>query len=220
MNERLSSTIRALAERWRDAGVLLPGFSMLAAGRPVKTQRLAEVVGLSEEQLIEKLRAVRSQRDMQGHIVDLFGMSLSPTPHRLASDRGQFYACCALWAHAIPRFLGTNVEVRSVDPIDGTVVEIGVSPSGVQARRGDTVMATVATASDEEIASDVCEAFCHHVRHFSDADNARSFAVRDPRRIVAEVEELDTLATEFTRAVALESKYYGLNVVSETEDPG
>lgn len=202
MDERVPSTIRELAQRWQDARDLLPGFAMLAEGRPVATQRLARETGLSEDELIEKLEAVRSERDAEGRIVDLFGMTLAPTHHRLTAATGEFYACCALWAHALPRFLDAHVDVLSTDPIDDTIVEIGVSPSGVRSRRPTTAMATVAIASDDEIAADVCDAFCRHVRHFSNPHNARSFGAGNDRRVVVDMDELDALAEKFTRIIA------------------
>ena len=97
----------------------LPGFGLLAEGKPLAIDQLAAETGVEVGRLKELLVSVRSGFDGEGRLVDLFGMTLEPTAHRLEIGSNVVFSCCALWAHAIPKLINRSVVVRSVDPVSG-----------------------------------------------------------------------------------------------------
>ena len=104
-------TLERLATRWRSAGPLLPGFALLARGRPVTVEEIAEAAGIDRGEVERSVDAARCERDPQGRLIDLYGLTLTPTIHRLAIDGKVLFSCCALWAHVIPKLVDGTVEV-------------------------------------------------------------------------------------------------------------
>jgi len=50
---RFGSTIRCLAERWSGAGLLLPGFPLLARGEPVSVGEIANAAAVDDREVGE-----------------------------------------------------------------------------------------------------------------------------------------------------------------------
>lgn len=199
--EAFEETIDLLADRWRAAGSLLPGFGLLAEGKPLAIDQLAAETGVEVGRLKELLVSVRSEFDGEGRLVDLFGMTLKPTAHRLEIGSNVVFSCCALWAHVIPKLINRSVVVRSVDPVSGELVELSISPVGIESLEPVHAMATMAVANAPDIAADVGAAFCHHVNHFVTRENAALFAAESPSRGVVTVGELHESSADFYRAI-------------------
>jgi len=199
-----SETIDLLAERWRAAGSLWPGFGMLAEGKPLPIHALAAETGVEVDRLRELLVAVRSQFDEEGRLVDLFGMTLEQTPHRLEIGSKVVFSCCALWAHVIPKLINRSIVVHSTDPVSKELVRLSISPVRVQSLEPVDAAATMAVASARDIATDVCAAFCCQVKHFVSRENAELFASESSRRRVVTVGELHELGADFYLAIRSE----------------
>jgi alkylmercury lyase len=185
-----SETIDLLAARWSAAGTLLPGFRLLAEGQPLPIVQLAAETGVEIDGLRELLVSVRSEFDEQGRLVDLFGMTLQQTPHRLEIESKVVFSCCALWAHVIPRL-----------PVSKELVHLLISPDGIESVEPVDAMATMAAANERDIAADVCAAFCCQVKHFVSRENAQLFASWSSRRSVVTVDELHELGSDFYMAI-------------------
>lgn len=196
-----TGTIDLLAERWRAAGSLLPGFGMLAEGKPLPIDQLAAETGDEVDRLTELLVSVRSQFDEQGRLVDLFGMTLDPTPHRLEIGSNVVYSCCALWAHVIPKLISRSIAVRSTDPVSDELVALSVSPVGIESLEPVGAAATMAVANARDIAADVGAAFCCHVNHFASGENAEAFAAEHDSRSVVTVDQLHDLGALLYRTI-------------------
>lgn len=169
-------TMRHLASRWNGAATLLPGFELLAEGQPLATDRLATACGLSTGRVESILDRVRCRRDEQSRLIDLYGLTLEPTPHRLTLGRTTVYSCCALWTQVIPRLLGRPVVVESIDPVNQRTVRVDVGPEGPFSIDPSDTCATVKSATREAIRNDVGAAFCFYARYFSSRENAESFS--------------------------------------------
>lgn len=201
MSGTIGETIDLLADRWAGAGSLVPGFGLLAEGKPLAIARLAEETGLEIDRLRETLVSVRSEFDEQGRLVDLFGMTLQETPHRLEIDSSVVFSCCALWAHVIPKLIDRSVVVRSLDPVSSEIVRLSISPEGVELAKPASAMATMAVANARDIEADVGAAFCSHVNHFVSLENAQTFARESAVRSVVSVDELNELASDLYAAI-------------------
>ena len=108
---RFESTIHILASRWGGAGILLPAFPLLARGRPLEIDEIAGASGVEVEIVARALDAARCERDSAGRLIDLYGLTLTPTLHRLTIGGKALFCCCALWAHVIPKLVGETVQV-------------------------------------------------------------------------------------------------------------
>ena len=198
---RYALTIQLLASRWADAGILLPAFPLLASGRPLGIAEIAAASGVSAIRVTEALDSGRCERDATGRLIDLYGMTLTPTLHRLEIDRKIVFSCCALWAHVIPKLVERTVRVESVDPVSRELIRLSVSPQGVESVEPAQAVATMAIASQEAIEADVSAAFCSNVRHFVSRESADLFAAGSPARHVVDVPELDDSASQLHREI-------------------
>lgn len=169
-------TIDLLADRWGDAGPLLQGFPLLARGKPLAIEEIAEAAGINVKGVERAVDAARCERDAEGRLIDLYGLTLTPTPHRLEIDKKILFSCCALWAHVVPKLVKATVQVESIDPIRREVVRLSVSPAGVESVDPAESAATLAAATEEAIAANVYEAFCFQVRHFISRESADEFS--------------------------------------------
>jgi len=199
-----TETIDLLADRWRAAGTLLPGFGLLAEGEPLPIDQLAAETGVEIDRLRELLVSVRSQFDDEGRLVDLFGMTLERTPHRLEIGSNVVFSCCALWAHVIPTLINRSIVVHSTDPVSRELVQLSISPEGIECVEPVHAMATMAVANARDITADVCAAFCCQVKHFVSRENAELFASGSARRCVVTIGELHELGSDFYRAIRSE----------------
>jgi len=201
MSTPYDATLRLLAARWRDAGVLLPAFRLLALGRPLTVKEIARACAASEEQISSALATSRCERDTEGRVLDLYGLTLLPTVHRLEIGHRTLFSCCALWAHVVPKVVDATVRVESVDPYSREIVKLSISPEGVETARPQQSAATLAVASREAIEADVCRAFCCQVRHFVTRESAEAFAAAAPNCHPVELPELQGAADRLYDAI-------------------
>lgn len=197
-----SDTIKHLQVRWEgtDKLFLRQIFPLLAAGRAVPVAPLAELVNRSVADVELELSKARVDRDPQGNITELFGVSLSPTLHRVQVDDFCFFTCCALVAHMVPFLTKRMAKIESVDPVTHRLVSLTASPFGVHSQPLHAV-GTLVVTSQEEVLSDIRSAFCTHVRHFPDQNTAHGFIAADPRRYIVTISELHQAARKLTHAI-------------------
>lgn len=195
---RIAASVRHLANRWVDADkqLLKQVFPLLATGQPVSIDQIAERTGATTAAVEEALRRGRAGRDSKGWVVELSGLMLSPTLHRVEVGGVALFSCCALLAHMTPLFLNTDVILESVDPQSRGLVRLELSPEGVAARTPASAVGSFIEAEPEGVATDVGANFCSHVHHFIDGASARSYVAADPRRLLVEVAELRVAAED------------------------
>ena len=199
--EQFDTTIAALSRRWSGAGPLLPCFPLLAEGRPLSMGQAAEAAKVSTIEIEQALHKARCTFDHNGDLVDLFGMMLAPTYHRLQIGKRVIFSCCALWAHVIPKLIDQDVLVESIDPNSREIVRLSITPNGIRSVRPAGAMASMAIADPGAIVEDVYAAFCRHVRHLTSSRSAAAFAGESPSRRVIAMEELHELAMQLHEAV-------------------
>ncbi len=194
-------TIELLAVRWGSAGPLLPGFALLAQGMPVRLEEIAKANGTEVDRVERAVSVAHCERDPQGRLIDLYGMTLAPSLHRLEIRDKILFSCCALWAHVIPKLVDATVQVESVDPLRRELVRLSVSPAGVESVDHPGAAATLAVATQEAIDDDVCRAFCCQVRHFVSRESAEEFAAGRPTCHAVELSELQRAAEQLHQAI-------------------
>jgi hypothetical protein len=115
----VSETIGHLAARWvhADKRILQEVFPLLAEGRPVPVERIVAAAGAAPSSVEEALESGRAGRDTEGRVVELSGLMLGPTMHRVMIGDKALFCCCALLAQLVPTLLERPVTVESVDPV-------------------------------------------------------------------------------------------------------
>ena len=83
----LYETIEHLAARWvePDKVILKRVFPLLARGRPVPVNLIAEETGATVESVEQALVLGRADRDPRDDVIELFGITLEPTRHLIES---------------------------------------------------------------------------------------------------------------------------------------
>jgi hypothetical protein len=201
MERSSSTTIQHLAVGWREARVLLPLFSLLAKGEPLEVDHAAQATGVSSAEIERAAAAGRCERDSEGRLIDLYGMTLAPTLHRIEVDSKIVFSCCALWAHVIPKLIGRKIEVESIDPVRRELVRLSISPQGIEAVEPIRAAATMVVSSEDEVSDEVCASFCCQVRHLISRESAEEFAEGSIAREVLELAQLQDEADRLYQAI-------------------
>ena len=123
-------TLEYVAARWREAdrGTLRHAFPLLARGRPVAPESLAERAGVSVAMADTAMRSGPLGLDADGALSELFGVMQAPTLHRVEVEGRAGFTCCAVVAHTLPALVDQAVTVESVDPLSRRVIKLRLSP--------------------------------------------------------------------------------------------
>jgi alkylmercury lyase len=144
---------------------------------------------------VEKaLELGRAGRDTEGQVVELSGLMLSPTMHRVEIGDIALFSCCALLAQLVPALIGRPVRVDSVDPVSRRLVVLDISPEGVTAVEPLEAVGSFVVTELSGVAQDVGANFCRHVHHFASPDSASVFAAADCRRYTLGIDQLHAAA--------------------------
>lgn len=201
--DKIKKIVEELTRRWQkvDTKLLLPVFPLLAKGQPVLVSRLAELANKEVASIRKALEAAHTEVNNLGEIKELFGVTVKPTRHRIRVKEKELFGCCALVAQMVPHFLGTVVEIQSLDPVTQKTVSIRVSPDGIEAFFPDNAVATLVTVDTVECDMNIASIFCNHVNHFVSVDSANRFVGENSRRFVVGLEELFYTAKKLYSAV-------------------
>jgi len=191
-----ADTVSHLAARWAkaDKRILRSVFPLLAEGQPVAPARIAEVTKSDLDAVESALKQGRAGRDREGRVVELSGLTLSPTMQRIEVGPVVLFSCCALLAHMVPLLLGREVTVESIDPVSRRIVRLELGAHEVIATAPDEAVATLAVTDPDAVLQDAGENFCRHTRHFAAAESAGDFVKANPCRYAVSVAEIHRAA--------------------------
>ncbi|UCF19309.1 MAG: hypothetical protein JSU87_15485 [Gemmatimonadota bacterium] len=194
--QALADTIGHLAARWAraDKQILRHVFPLLAEGQPVTLARISEAAGSPPAMVEAALELGRAERDAEGRVMELSGLMLSPTMHRVEIGDVALFSCCALLAQLAPMLVGRSVKVESIDPMSRRVVRLVITPQGVAAVEPSEAVASFVVTEPAGMAEDVSATFCRHVHHFASSESAATFVAADRRRYPLEIGELNEAA--------------------------
>jgi hypothetical protein len=202
-SDEIARTVGHIVKRWQatDTALLRLLFPILADGRPVSLRRLAEAAGTDEATVEAALRLGHVDRDSQGRAVELFGLGLRSTRHRVLLGDVALYSCCAVVALTAPALLGRTVSVESVDPVANRVVRLVASPYGLERVEPQGAVGCLAVTREDDVLSNVREAFCSHVSVFPSPEAAGEFLEADPRRYAVSIADFHAAAVQLAAAV-------------------
>ena len=202
LRPELIQTLEHLTARWAraDTPLLRHAFPQMAEG-PVSVPRLAEVAGTTADATGRALDSGRIELDRNGDIVEVFGVTLGKTLHRIGLEHTVLYSCCALVAHVVPRLLNRSIEVHSEDPVTSERVQLQIAPEGLRGVHPDTAMASMVVTDERTIHEDAPVYFCQHVHHFGSRKTAEEFIAGDAGRYIVTIAELDAVARRVHSAI-------------------
>lgn len=194
--QAFKETVGHLAARWAGAEkrLLRPVFPLLAEGHPVPVPLIAGVAGSTPATVEEALKLGRAGFDAKGQVVELSGLMLDATLHRVEIGDVALFSCCALLSHLVPQLLERAVRVESVDPVSRRLVRLVITGQGITEAEPAGAVASLVVTEATEMAGDIGTYFCRHVHHFVSSESAREFVAAEPRRYMLAIEELHEAA--------------------------
>jgi alkylmercury lyase len=183
----------------------------LAQGRPIPKERVARIVA---DMSIDREGAYRllgevAERDTDGNVFGVMGLSLSDTPHRFYVNGARMSTWCAEDALFLPAVLDQSANVESESPVSGKKIRLTVSPQGVEEADPPGAVASIVIVDPDEAnmgsVAAIWGTFCHHTFFFASREEAARWAAgRDDIEILS-VEE----AYELVRLVSSRFLAYG-----------
>lgn len=159
---------------------------LIAWGRPVAVQEVAESLHLKPEEAKRFLKRFGGEFDEAGGLVGL-GLTMVPTNHSFQVDGHGLYTWCAGDTLIFPMILGKNAKVMSKDPVSGDGVVLTTTPQGVEAVEPKT---TVLSWPAHPNGDDVRRAFCDVTHFFTSAETAEQYASKTKGVIVLRPDEV------------------------------
>ena len=124
------ASIKAQFEKPGDSDLVSVLARLVAKGKPVSTEELAEATGWNLEQTRDVLSRYPIDRDESGLILG-FVLTLKPTPHKFTFDDISIFGWCAADVLFAPVVLGKPGVAESKCPVTKHAIRVEVSPQGV-----------------------------------------------------------------------------------------
>ena len=148
---------------------------LVANGRPVslrKVGQLADNLGMPVDSATSFISRV-SERDEDGNIVGILGLSQRSHPHRFELKNRVLSTWCAWDALFLPALLGQSATVESSCPATKQRVRLRVTPTRVrEISPSDCVVTIAVPAKSPEAVEEIWSTFCHFVFFFASAEAA------------------------------------------------
>jgi len=183
----LADGLRAVsAHRPELAGQLL---WLLAEGRPVSPEQIAEALCVSREEAMTILRESPGvELDDGGNVVGCFGLALTPTPHHFQIGDNELFTWCALDALFLPIVLNKSARVDSSCAVTGARVRVAVSPNAIEMVEPAGAVMAIIVPETSEVRCGVRHAFCDNVHFFSSSEAASEWAAERKGATILSVE--------------------------------
>jgi alkylmercury lyase len=184
--ERLAAQAQAILPTLTEsqARIAIGLFRMLAEGRPVSLERLAERLTLPVDEVSATLAALPAVfHDKQGRIVAFWGLGLGKTRHRVEVDGRTVYAWCLPDTLYFPRVLGKSVHVRSTSPT-GAEFSLLVRSDGVESVSPEGAVVSFVQLEGKRFDDDVISNFCHYQYLFTSKEEGNRWAEEQPTELL------------------------------------
>lgn len=186
-----------------EARLFVHAVRRLAEGQPLTSQHVMDVaadVGLSKKQADSVLNWL-AERNEEGDIVGLAGLSLNQWNHSLEINGRHFSTWCALDTLYLPQIVQTDAKIQSMDPVTKEEIHLTVAPDGVVKAPTGAVISIVIPKIDQkglESAEQIWSAFCSYSHYFTSEESARQwFEERHVEPLFLSVDEGFELASKW-----------------------
>ena len=196
-----------LAEALREAGIqqaFTPDVSRLtvrlwrevARGSPVSPQwveQIASALDLPQQTAHEVLDKM-CERDGDGNVVGIAGLSQNQHPHRFTVNGIQLATWCAWDSLFLPVMLQQTAEVSSQCPVTGEVIRLSITPEGVTSYQPESAAISIVipqpTTKGLESVEEIWTTFCHQIHFFASPQAAQEWvAARAQEIAILTIEE-------------------------------
>ncbi|HQU16284.1 MAG: alkylmercury lyase MerB [Gammaproteobacteria bacterium] len=170
---------RGLVDRFRNAfprlsveeqRLSLALYGLLAQGRPVSAERLADTLGQEASGVRRRLEDWPGVlRDAQGAVIGFLGLAIGETAHRFRVGGTTLYTWCAWDALFLPELLGATAQVESSCPATGQPIRLTVGPQRVEAVAPARTVLSFLVPGAEDLRLHTISRFCHYVHFFASA---------------------------------------------------
>jgi alkylmercury lyase len=203
--EMAGALANGLRNSLRNARTFVAAKRLLAKGKPVAPEDLAEELGEPLAEILAELDSVPSlERDAAGNLVG-WGLTLKPTNHRFEVEGHELFTWCAFDTLFFPALLGGTATIRSTCPETGTEVQVVARPDGVDALTPPGAVLSLVLPDASSAKKDVRGAFCNHVHYFRDTEAAAGWLNTHPGASVLPVEEAFEVGRKLSEIILTEA---------------
>ena len=192
--------------------VLSLTWKSLARGEPVTEEQVTVIATdacVSLPEANEFLGRV-TERDANGNIVGVLGLSLKEHPHTFIVDDTRMSAWCAMDTLFLPAMIGQAATVESKSPVSGKTIRLKVTPEGVESCSPPGAVVSVRVIdpkdADTSAVSAIWGSFCHHIYFFASRDEGEEWAGSRTDIAIATVDQAYELAMQLWSKVLLASQ--------------
>ncbi|MGH2742137.1 MAG: organomercurial lyase [Thermoleophilaceae bacterium] len=191
----------------REQRVAIALYRLLAEGRPVAPERLAERTGIHDQEVRRLLEGWPGVYLDQAGVVGFWGLALDQMPHRLHLDGRELRAWCAWDTLFLPELIGRPATAESTCPTTGETVSLEVVPgSGVHdVSPAGAVLSFL--RREQPFDADTIISFCHLVHFFASEEASADWTAKHPGTFLLSVRdgfEIGRLTNRARFAAALE----------------
>ena len=194
-------------ELWEASSRRLPEFSPeeqraglvlhreLARGEPIGAAQLAQALavpnGDAEDLLTESGLSPFVYTDEGGRVLGFWGLSTVRMPHRFNLEGRRLWTWCAQDSLFLPELLGETANVESADPESGELVELTISPDGIEfvAPQGVVVSFNSPEAWELTSAERVITTACHHIFFFTSRSSGERWVAKHRNTVLLSLED-------------------------------
>ena len=148
---------------------------MLALGKPVSAQSLANELGDPVEFMVTALHQMQqtgAELNDEGELIGA-ALTLTPTIHHFRVDGVQLYAWCALDTMFLPAYIGKTAQVSSTCPITQKPISMTITPDGVENISPKETVLSIMTATG--CSAGIAGTFCSQVNFFASSEAAQKW---------------------------------------------
>ncbi len=187
--------------------VALIVYSELAKGIPVSVEQLAGALHVEMQQARELLErpAIRvlAYRDTHGRLLGFGGLATAPMHHMFLVGGRTLWTWCAWDSLFIPELLGHAARVESPDPETGQVIQLTVTPEGVDSANPEVVVSFLLPDSSafDTSAANAMVTFCHFVFFFASRKSGEQWTAKHPGTFLYSLDKAFELARRLNARV-------------------
>ena len=179
-------------------------YRLLSGGQPVARAVLAERLQVSVEivnRILDGWPFVFL--DEARRIIGYWGLSIAgayASPHQLTIDGQKLSAWCAWDTLFLPHLLGKTADVESQSPGLARVVELSVTPTGVDRVEPKDAHVSFLIPNAAGMQKDTVTTFCHFVHFFPSRTEGEAWATHHQGTFILSVEEAHAIAVRKNQA--------------------
>lgn len=168
----------------------------IARGGPVSPERVEQIASALdiEQQTAREVLDKMCERDGDGNVVGIAGLSQNQHPHRFTVNGIQLATWCAWDSLFLPVMLQQTAEVSSSCPTTRETIRLTITPEGVTSYQPASAVISIVipqpTTSGLESVEEIWMTFCHHVHFFASPQAAQEWvAARGQEIAILTIEE-------------------------------